>query len=271
MKGKTLVLVIAIIVAGFSFSLMGAFKTEEKLSLPAEGIDTLVIDCGAGFLKIKGVDGLEKIEVLAEIKTSGGGDRDEVLNKRVELTLEKKGSKAILVSKIKKKFLSFGSNYINLTVRIPAKLNLVIDDGSGSIEIAKVNGGIDLEDGSGSMQITGVKGNMDIVDGSGSMTLKDIKGNLKIKDGSGTVKIKGVGGNLILDDGSGSVYIKNVKGSVEVEDGSGSMDILNTGGSVIVDDGSGSVTIDGVGENVTIKEAGSGSLKIKNVKGKVKK
>jgi hypothetical protein len=39
----------------------------------------------------------------------------------------------------------------------------------------------------------------------------------------------------------------------------------------VIDDGSGDIVIDGVEKDVTFKEVGSGGLKIRNVKGKVKK
>jgi len=42
-------------------------------------------------------------------------------------------------------------------------------------------------------------------------------------------------------------------------------------GSVEIDDGSGDIIIDGVEKDVTIEEAGSGDVRIRNVKGKVRK
>lgn len=57
---------------------------------------------------------------------------------------------------------------------------------------------------------------------------------------------------------------------MSVEDGSGEITIFHVQGSVEIDDGSGDINIDGVEKDVTIKEAGSGDVRIRNVKGKVR-
>ncbi len=234
MKEKT-ALIIGIVIL-FAFASISGFSAQEekKLSLNTNGIEVLDIECGAGSLIIKGGDDLKTIEVKAEIvaKNSSTGD----IEKRVKLTLKKSGKKAFLVSKITSSgFFSLSKNArIDLELRVPRKLALVIDDGSGSIEI---NGMSDIE----------------------------------LEDGSGSVDIEDLGGDLSIDDGSGSITVNTVKGDVKITDGSGSIKIYGIDGSVTIDDGSGGITIDGVQKNVTIKDAGSGSVNIENVKGTVKK
>jgi len=41
------------------------------MNLSAEGIERLETDCGAGFLKVSGVDGLGNIEVTADNQNVG--------------------------------------------------------------------------------------------------------------------------------------------------------------------------------------------------------
>jgi hypothetical protein len=215
-----------------------AFPAEEvkTLQLPAAGIDALEINSGAGFLKVQGVEGMTSIEATGEIYVRGVSKEDmpKFISDRVKFSLTKKNGRAVLVSDIKESSIfSFRDARIDLTVKMPAGLSLTVDDGSGSIEIGRVGGDLSIEDGSGSIMV------------------EKLKGNLKI------------------DDGSGDIEVRDVGGDVSVEDGSGSITIVNVGGSVTVDDGSGSITVDGVEKDLILKDAGSGSLNINNVKGRV--
>lgn len=255
MKIKVILFVLLFVVAyicGFPF------QEEKTLNLGAAGITGLEIDCGAGALKVTGSGGSDTIEVRAKIVLKGIDDDDinSFIKDNVTLTLEKKGDHAVLVSNIDSSFTSLFKRreaYIDLDVRVPAKLELSIDDGSGSIEVSGISGDVEIEDGSGSMEVS------------------DIGGDLEIDDGSGSVIVRDVGGNVEIEDGSGEIKLENIKGNVDVDDNSGSVKIYGIGGSVVVDDGSGGIYIDGVEKDVFIKNAGSGALKINNVKGKVTK
>lgn len=234
------------------------YEEEKTLNLEAAGISGVDIECGAGALKVDGSEDLKAIEVRAKIVLKGIDEEDvkSFIKDSVTLTLKKKGDRAVLVSKIDSSFTSLFKRKearIDLEVRVPARVTLSIDDGSGSMEVSGIDGDVEIEDGSGSMVIIGVKGDLEIEDGSGSIGVRDVGGSVEIEDGSGEIKIE------------------KVKGNVDVDDNSGTVKIYGIGGSVVVDDGSGGIYIDGVEKDVYIKDAGSGSLKIENVKGKVKK
>ncbi|MCP5104700.1 MAG: hypothetical protein GY950_15050 [bacterium] len=240
MKTKSILLVVLLV-----FTVVSCFSVSHrqvrKVNLDASGIDELEIECGPGFLKVKGIDDLKDIEFKATIEVKGV-DKEKVqsfIEDNVTISLKKDGNKAELVSKVASSALSsiFKNRqaWINLEVRVPKKMELDIDDGSGFI------------------------------------TVSDISADVKIEDGSGAIVVKDIGGNVEIEDGSGAIQLDNVKGDVDVDDNSGLIKIVSVGGSVVVDDGSGGIHIDGVEKNVTIKNAGSGSVSIKNVKGKVRK
>jgi hypothetical protein len=211
-----------------------SFEKTKDLRLDADGIHKLEIDSGAGFLKVRGNSSSSEIEVKAVIIVKGKNDEDapEYIRKNVVLALERKGDRAVLVSKFKNQLFS-GSRVINLTVNAPQNIHLDVEDGSGEISI------------------------------------QDITGDLYVEDGSGEIEIENIQGEVRIDDGSGTLDVREVKGDVSIDDGSGTIDVTNISGSVVVDDGSGSINIEGVGGDVYIKDDGSGSLRIRNVKGKV--
>lgn len=215
---------------------LAASETTKTLTLPSEGLKVFEIRAGAGSLKVTGHEGLAAIEVRAEIVAKGVDEEDleAFLKDRVELTLEKRGDKAVLVSRVKQKFRLFDleSAVINLTVSVDRSLTLDVDDGSGSLVIEDVAG-------------------------------------VRLDDGSGSIRIGRIAGDVEIDDGSGGVEIVDVTGDVSVDDGSGEIDIRRVGGTVTVDDGSGSISIEDVGKDVRIVRAGSGGVDVSGVKGRV--
>ena len=244
----------------FSLALLQAAESRETLTLPAGGLKALAIECGAGTLKVQGQEGLDRVEAVATIRLRGVGEAElrEFRKERVILKLERIGAKAVLTSRIDDTFTLdklFGGRdaVIDLDVILPSGLDLDVDDGSGDLAIRGIHGRLDLEDGSG-----------DIV-------LERIAGAVAIDDGSGNMVIRGVQNDLEIDDGSGDIELQDAGGAVAIEDGSGSIDLRGVAGPVSVDDGSGDIVIDGVEKDVTIEEAGSGDLEIRNVKGKVRK
>ncbi len=215
------------------------YTKEKTLSLSAGNISKFEINCGSGSLEIRGDKRAEKIEVSATIKVRNAprNRAEELIKEDLELTLEKKGKRAVLISKFHRSsfFRRNTQISVDLVVTIPKELDLDIDDGSGSIEI------------------------------------RDIDGDIYIDDGSGGLKIRNIRGNVEINDGSGGLDIYNIEGDVEVDDNSGSIDIRDIDGSVIVSDGSGSINISGVGKNVTIRDDGSGGVRIRNVRGDIRR
>jgi DUF4097 and DUF4098 domain-containing protein YvlB len=232
-----------------------AYQEVKNLSLSAEGIERLEIDCGAGFLVVSGQEGLERINAEAEIILEGRSEKNaqKFIRERVKLSLERQGNRAVLISQMKERFsvFSFRKKLINLKVYVPTNIDLGVDDGSGWLKVDNIRGKVVIEDG------------------SGEMMAEDITGVLRIDDGSGDMEVVNIRGDVDIDDGSGSIDVEGVVGSVSVDDGSGSMTIHDVEEDVTVSDSSGSINIDGVEGNVTITDDGSGSVKISNVKGKV--
>jgi DUF4097 and DUF4098 domain-containing protein YvlB len=164
------------------------------------------------------MEGLDAIEVKAEIFVRGVDDKDmkNFIEDHVKLTLEKKGSRAVLVSGVKDRpFFFFRDARIDLTVNVPRKMDMGIDDGSGEIQAEDIQGNLEIDDGSGEIEVRAVSGDVTIDDGSGSISVSDIGGSLTVDDGSGSIDIDGVAKNLILKEtGSGGLHFRNIKGQV---------------------------------------------------------
>lgn len=218
---------------------LSALETTKNISLDAQGIRRLEIRAGAGSLTVTGREGLAAIEVKAEVVAPHVRDKDmeKYLRDSVELTLEKRGDVAVLVSRVRNegRLFHFDDNArVDLTVAVPKSLALDIDDGSGSIRVLRVAANVRIDDASGEVVVERVEGNLEIDDGSGGVEISDVTGDVSVDDGSGEVRIRGVGGTVTVDDGSGGIDIEDVGKDVRlVSTGSGGVDVSGVKGRVI--------------------------------------
>lgn len=219
-------------------------ELNETKTLSATNVNKLVVDAGAGKLDITGDDTISEIQVEAYIVTSND------ISYRLDLT--KTGSTAYLVAEHDSYsgYWVGSSPKIDLTVKVPINMSLEVEDGSGEITIANINGDAVVDDGSGDITITDLKGRLSIDDGSGDMELTNIGGPIDIEDGSGSIYVTKVSGDLQIEDGSGDLYASIIAGKVTVDDGSGDIEVVSAGGFNLI-------------------ESGSGGLKIKDIKGMV--
>lgn len=244
-----------------------AFDIEEKRTLTESATDVKVvtIKAGAGFLVVKGDASASQISVEADMQVDEGN---------YELSLNVSGDTAELIADANPENKSnwFGdSPKIDMTVSIPANVELKITDGSGSLTVTDIDGDLQIKDGSGSMEVANIGGITVINDGSGSIEIENIRSSLTIDDGSGSIDIREVTGEIKIDDGSGGINIVDVASTVNIEDGSGSILVKGAIGHVTIDDGSGGIDLEDLADGVTIIEAGSGGLSMNNVQGKINK
>ena len=217
----------------------------KRLSLPADGLQSLRIEADEGFLHIKAVPGLETIEVDAEIH---GRERPH------RLSLEKHGDAALLVADIiDLRFFDMNSR-IDVTVRIPDRLALDIEDDSGAIEVSGTRADMKIEDDSGDILVRDHRGALTIRDDSGDIQLQEIVGAVKIDDDSGVMNLASITGNVSIRDDSGGIRISDVTGHVSISDDSGGITAANiTQGLTIERDGSGGVTTTNIQGGVEIR------------------
>lgn len=230
------IIVMAMFTASLASGAVNGYEEERNLVLSADGISTLSVEAGAGGMDISGVSGADEISVTATIFMPGRNDEKArmKIESDLELSLDTQGNTAVLKSYFKNKLFRFGEGpSVELVVRMPDGMNLSVDDGSGSIEIADISGDIEIEDGSGSITMTNVGGEIEIDDGSGSITVDVVGGDISIDDGSGSIRIVGVAGSVTIDDGSGGISVSDVEEDlIIVDDGSGGLNFSDIKGRV---------------------------------------
>jgi len=240
------------------------FTDERHATIPADGVTTLVIDAGAGSLHVDGVDGLEAIEVDG---TACADEKD--LLEKIRLETRTAGARATVKTVFPKRFLDHATMRLDLQVKVPARMALEIDDGSGEIEIAHVAAAT-IKDGSGEIEVNDVDGKLEIEDGSGEIEVRTA-GSVRIDDGSGEIEVRKVAGDVTIEDGSGEIHVAHVKGSVIINnDGSGDIEIVDVTRDVRIEsDGSGDIDVEEIGGDFIVADDGSGGISHKGVRGTV--
>lgn len=237
MRGLTILAMLAGTLAHAAFN---DYIEVRDLALDTGGIDSLEIDTGAGPLVVTGVPGADRITVTATITVPGRSEDEarEILEDGLQLRLEQDGSGALLESHFDDgRWIRGNSPEIELEVNLPQRLAVMIEDGSGRIDVRNVGGAIQIDDGSGSLHLAGAGSTVDVDDGSGSIEIDGAGGDVRIVDGSGSIDIRQVAGSVYIDDGSGSITVDGVTMDLVVdESGSGGIDYKNVLGQVILDD-----------------------------------
>ena len=229
-------IVMAMFVASLTHAAMNDYTETRHLELDAGDIEVLSIDAGAGSMDVHGVAGAREISVTATIEIPDA-DADaalKVIERRMKLSLAQDGNVARLNAWFEHGFMGFGSDSgrIDIEINVPQGMAVIIDDGSGSIDVADLEADISIDDGSGSIDVSNVA-HVKIDDGSGSIDVSRANGDVSIIDGSGSINVRDVKGSVSIDDGSGSINVGDVEEDlIIIDDGSGSLNFSDIRGTV---------------------------------------
>jgi len=219
-----------------------------ELTTDAAGVRLAVIVAEAGELVIEGGSG-DQIVIEGRACASDAGRLQEM-----SVNVDPREDRVEIETVIPDGWSWTGGRYayIDLHIRVPAGIELRVDDGSGNVAIRGV-ASVELEDGSGNIEVSDVGGDVSVDDGSGNIGLENIGGEVWINDGSGNIDIGNVGSVVVDDDGSGNIDIDGVRGSVMVHS-----------------DGSGGIWVAAVGGDFTVQDDGSGGIRHRDVGGVVR-
>ncbi len=221
-----------------STTAMADYTQSRDMVEDADGISSIDIDAGAGSLKVSGSSTVNTILVEAVIVVDGMSDKKaaKLVEERVRLEMVRDGDTIRLVSEIEDGGWSWNQKmHIDLEVQVPDRMNLTVDDASGSLLVRDVLGDVAIDDGSGSIDVINV-GSLYVDDGSGSIDVRGVTGDVEIDDGSGGLDISEVGGSVRIDDGSGSIDVRSVVADlIIISDGSGGVNYSDIGGVVELD------------------------------------
>lgn len=216
--------------------------------VPAAGATVLVLNAGAGNLKVQGVSS------ATEVLVTGTAHAATVATLNGIRIASRRAGDTILVSAIlpPSRHDPGVTASLDLTIQLPPSLALDVVDTTGESTFRNV-GTMRLRHGDGGLDIDTVGGSLDITDGGGDMVVANVYGDVHIVDGGG------------------AIYLNNIAGSVGIpQDGSGEIQLSSIGGDVTVGSkSSGEVAARGIGGNLVVRANGNGSIEYRDVKGHV--
>lgn len=219
-----------------------------SVTVPVAGATTLVLDAGAGYLRVEGNS------ATAEIAVTGIARADSPITlNAIQFTTRRAADTVFVSCTIPASPNSPGPGpAFDVTVRLPRGIALSVVDSVGDATFHNV-GALRLVHGDGSLNVDSVAGDLDVHDGDGDMVIANVNGDVHIIDGAGSIHVDGVRGSVLIPrDGSGEIHLGDITGDVTV----GTKQ-------------SGEVAVREVGGHLAITANGSGSVEYYNVRGRV--
>lgn len=194
------------------------YTAPREADVDARGARRLRVEGRAGFLRVRGVEGLTQVRVRGTARASRHATLDGI-----RLVARREGDAVVVRADIPDRtgdarWDGDGVRALDLTLEVPRGIAADVAAGSGDLEVRGV-GALEVTDGSGEIEIEDV-GPTRVEDGSGEIRVVDVRGDLRVADGSGGITVHRVRGSVVVERaGSGGVEVRDVDGDLTVEQG----------------------------------------------------
>ncbi|HET9216284.1 MAG TPA: DUF4097 family beta strand repeat-containing protein [Terriglobia bacterium] len=141
----------------------------------------------------------------------------------------------------------------SLTVKVPKRSNVTINNRYGGVEISDITGDQHVENGFGPAVVSRIAGAVDIKNRNDRVVVEDVTGAAVIVNEFADVEVRRIGGRLELKDRNGNVEVEEVKGDADISNQFGSINLKDIQGALTVNARNTSVEALRVGGNVAVE------------------
>jgi hypothetical protein len=120
----------------------------------------------------------------------------------------------------------------------------------------------------GGVEVAGVDGNVDITSGAGAVSIDRIRGSGRLITRGGAVNVGTIDGDLRANSGSGSITARSIRGLAVIQTLGGDITAHEVGGPLRAETGAGTIKIDKAGATVDAV-SGGGQIWVGSAKGRV--
>jgi DUF4097 and DUF4098 domain-containing protein YvlB len=217
-------LLAALLAAGFA----SAVRAEDFVkSFPVTGRPTVRVQAGDASVRIVTE---ETKQVEFRVKYSG-----YTLDKNLYLEARNVGNEFELNER-EKSGITIGiarPKSVDIEVRMPRDADLQVRTGDGNIEVATVNGNVDVHSGDGRIRVAHLTGRIEIEARDGAINADTLKGDLKLHTGDGSIEARNLDGTCNVSTGDGSVRIDGRFDGLDIRSGDGSVNARAVAGSAM--------------------------------------
>ena len=244
--------ILSLLVLAVSFgNLAASAEHHSKRSFAVIPGGTLRVDGGFQDIKLQLAPG-NSVDIAVDMKVSSWPKDPEEVIKAHAPVYSMEGSTMVVRCRPKS---GFGWGITNssgtIAIKMPPGMAILLDTGSGDIEVKGDAGPVKVscDTGSGDIKVEGSCKEFGADTGSGSViaTLSGQVSTAKVDTGSGDVTFRGTVGEIAVDTGSGNITVEGLTGGASLNTGSGDIRArwagFRDGSRVAVDTGSGEVSI----------------------------
>ena len=233
-------------------------------------------------LKISQMATLVMKDLRGDVDLQGTGNNQIVIEETIRVKAGSASSAQELIQDLMGELQSgFGDNtytfkvaqttrrnvYYGYKVVVPRKSNVVLHSYGGDIELADLQGDLEVKNGGGDIDLFDLAGNIKIHTGGGDIDALNLEGLVNLFSGGGDISVEELTGELKATTGGGDLDLRQIRGDMVISTGAGDVDIRHTTGSVRVNSGHGDITIIGMsldkpGQGESTITTGSGDVYI---------
>jgi hypothetical protein len=192
-------------------ALPAAAETWEK-SFDVAGIPSLAVRTNDGSVR---VDTWNKKTIGVRVVTAGW----HLGSRGVTVDAHQSGDRVELEVRTPSWTISFGIGHsVRIEVMLPAKADLDVHTGDGSVTLGPLAGNIRVHTGDGAITASGLAGEISLETADGHVSATGLDGRLRVHSGDGALRVSGRFDGLELTSGDGSIQARVEAGSKVASD-----------------------------------------------------
>jgi len=247
----------ALAACGIGPTEQGSFDRTLAVSKPLR----LELGNSSGSIRISGTSG-DKVHIHGDVSAGSflGSAKEELQRVINNPPIEQHGG----LLRIGKDVSNIRNASISYTIEVPQETELSISVASGSLEISRVRGPVNVDSASGSINVDNVERTVQIKSASGSIRASNLGDDARFASLSGTVEVNAIKGDLRAHALSGSITIQAPGGRVEADTASGTVTISGANNDVKAGSASGGIKVAGnpSGNSYWHLKTASGSVEV---------
>jgi DUF4097 and DUF4098 domain-containing protein YvlB len=226
-----------------------AIEDTIKKSFKVEAGGQLILESDIGSVEVRaGQDNALEVEVIRNVHTSISSKAKRIMED-FKIDFRQEGNTVYITGDYERDGFTrfwdelFGKSIrVKFLVSVPAKFNLDLKTGGGSISVEDIEGQIQSRTSGGSLHFDRVKGPILGKTSGGSIKLLSGVGKAELRTSGGGITIGEVEGDIIAHTSGGSIKIGRAKGEVDASTSGGSIRVEEVTGAIKARTSGGSIT-----------------------------
>ncbi len=204
-------------------------KYEKQFSVSEGG--KIYVEADEGTVEIKSWD---KKEVSIVVDIDGSDSRAG----KYSVDFKQDGNTVSVIGKLRDKSFfhwHMGNLNVRYTIMTPRKFSAEVKTSGGDVEIAKLEGQIDLSTSGGNMRMDDITGDVSSSTSGGDIEANNINGRLQVETSGGNIRSTVVTGNFEGHTSGGDVVVEQVNGRVRASTSGGNIRLKVNGDNQGID------------------------------------